>query len=427
MHCACCSNYRAADIQGQRLPPFPIGEPRRRNFLLRHINTARVVNFFHIAAAYRTKFYVVHHARDGHLGSLANANLSLFACLPCQMSGNRRCLLHDAFTKVQSLLFQQVNVRHDTSNHQHLYTVERELLNVRQSTSQELRGIYRGDTFFQGCRGIRDDVVASDAVPSLLPVQRWHSAKASPAESVTLVTQLTIDRLPMLQAQCSAWKEPLAASVYVPFVPNFGVLSYEIAALNGSAIHDVIDLLNDFVAFTKTCADCCALELELVVETHATMESPFAKLYPVNAMRNRALLLADTDVILLLDVDFVPSASLSYSGKSIEYEILVSQLESGAVMVVPAFEVLQLGSLGVARQFALQVVAESDKMQIADAMEAGQLSGFHLRNWYVCLEKLSRRNELRGYVHFYLSGGVKRLHLVRALGYYITTFFEVFV
>ena len=53
----------------------------------------------------------------------------------------------------------------------------------------------------------------------------------------------------------------------------------------------------------------CKLDLQLVSQT---VESIWlSALYPVNAMRNRALANARTDAVLLLDVDFWPSAELS--------------------------------------------------------------------------------------------------------------------
>lgn len=53
-------------------------------------------------------------------------------------------------------------------------------------------------------------------VPSCLSVRRlWWSAH-EPRLQVTLVTQLSFDRLSAVQAQCEAWAGPLAAVVYIP-------------------------------------------------------------------------------------------------------------------------------------------------------------------------------------------------------------------
>lgn len=52
--------------------------------------------------------------------------------------------------------------------------------------------------------------------PSCFTAQRaWWSAKPAGLQ-VTLLTQLSLNRLPQLKAQCAVWKGPLAAVVYLP-------------------------------------------------------------------------------------------------------------------------------------------------------------------------------------------------------------------
>ena len=73
-------------------------------------------------------------------------------------------------------------------------------------------------------------------------------------------------------------------------------------------------------------------------------------MYPANAVRNRALLAAATDAVLLLDVDFVVSRSLA---ESIElpggYEKLEAALAGGAnALLLPAFEAWDQGAGGKA-------------------------------------------------------------------------------
>lgn len=71
-------------------------------------------------------------------------------------------------------------------------------------------------------------------------------------------------------------------------------------------------------------------------------------LYPVNAMRNRALAGAQTDVVLLLDVDFWPSIELSeLMQKPAKYQSLLAAVNNKNAIVLPAFETADSGDIGV--------------------------------------------------------------------------------
>ena len=64
-----------------------------------------------------------------------------------------------------------------------------------------------------------------------------------------------------------------------------------------------------------------------------------AMLYPANAARNRALLRAETEAVLLLDVDFCPSKELASIVESPEgYAGMMAMLEARKAVVLPAFE-----------------------------------------------------------------------------------------
>jgi hypothetical protein len=94
-------------------------------------------------------------------------------------------------------------------------------------------------------------------------------------------------------------------------------------------------------------------------------------LYPVNAMRNRALAGARTDAVLLLDVDFWPSAELSeLMQKPAKYASLMAVLQNGSAVVLPAFETGDPGDIGVevARE---AVLGEWGACPPADAAAAG--------------------------------------------------------
>lgn len=104
-----------------------------------------------------------------------------------------------------------------------------------------------------------------------------------------------------------------------------------------------------------------------------TVESIWlSALYPVNAMRNRALANARTDAVLLLDVDFWPSAELSeLMQKPAKYESLMKTLQAGAAVVLPAYETGDPGDIGVevAREAVLGTFLS------AVVFSAGELEG----------------------------------------------------
>ncbi len=53
-------------------------------------------------------------------------------------------------------------------------------------------------------------------VPPCIAAKRAWWSQHAPRLPVTLVTQLSANRLPALRAQCQAWAGPLAAAVFVP-------------------------------------------------------------------------------------------------------------------------------------------------------------------------------------------------------------------
>jgi len=98
----------------------------------------------------------------------------------------------------------------------------------------------------------------------------------------------------------------------------------------------------------------------------AEAEAVARGLYPINALRNLALSQARTELVFLLDVDFVPSAGLLRD--LTRQPALLSHLAANkAALVVPAFEVSPRHRLP-AQQAALAALAASSPPQA---------SGFH--------------------------------------------------
>ncbi|XP_070283968.1 xylosyl- and glucuronyltransferase LARGE2 isoform X3 [Myotis yumanensis] len=138
-----------------------------------------------------------------------------------------------------------------------------------------------------------------------------HEPPPPRPHDVTLVAQLSMDRLQMLEALCRHWPGPMSLALYLTDAEAQQFLRFIEASEVLSARQDVA--------------------YHVVYR-----EGP---LYPINQIRNVALAQALTPYVFLSDIDFLPAYSLyDYLRASIE------QLELGsrrkAALVVPAFETL---------------------------------------------------------------------------------------
>jgi hypothetical protein len=110
-----------------------------------------------------------------------------------------------------------------------------------------------------------------------------------------------------------------------------------------------------------------------VAEPLASLDE--AGLYPVNALRNRALQLARTDVLLLLDADFIPNQAM---GADVTdpglYEVLHRATAARQALVLPAFETVT-ETVEEGRRAALR--AAGNKEAARQMMRAGRLQAFH--------------------------------------------------
>ena len=75
-----------------------------------------------------------------------------------------------------------------------------------------------------------------------------------------------------------------------------------------------------------------------VRRTIALYEDGGLGLYPINAARNAALRLATTELVLLLDVDFLPSTGLHSTVAGSAAELRRRCVEERRLLVLPAFE-----------------------------------------------------------------------------------------
>ncbi|KAF5920601.1 hypothetical protein HPG69_011181 [Diceros bicornis minor] len=168
-----------------------------------------------------------------------------------------------------------------------------------------------------------------------------HEPPPAQPYDVTLVAQLSMDRLQMLEALCRHWPGPMSLALYLTDAEAQQFLRFVAASAVLSARQDVA--------------------YHVVYR-----EGP---LYPINQLRNVALAQALTPYVFLSDVDFLPAYSLyDYLRASIE------QLELGsrrkAALVVPAFETLHY-------RFSFP----SSKAELLALLDAGSLHTFRYHEW----------------------------------------------
>lgn len=183
------------------------------------------------------------------------------------------------------------------------------------------------------------------AIPNVTVHRIWKSQKLRRYTDVTLVTHLSIDKLPELERQCDHWMSVVSAAVFVnlPYTTmendtsTYDPLTKEVGAAIAEAEKKIDEL---FQKIESGESQHCTLDTMLVFE-HFSRFDPFLGLYPINALRNRALQMADTDIVLVIDVDLLPNADLAHDLHVVSrYETLRRVTEYKQVIVLPALEIL---------------------------------------------------------------------------------------
>ncbi|XP_057636840.1 xylosyl- and glucuronyltransferase LARGE2 isoform X1 [Chionomys nivalis] len=169
-----------------------------------------------------------------------------------------------------------------------------------------------------------------------------HRPPPPQPHDVTLVAQLSMDRLQMLEALCRHWPGPMSLALYLTDAEA-----------------------QQFLHFVETSP---VLSARKDVAYHIVYrEGP---LYPVNQLRNVALAQALTPYVFLSDIDFLPAYSLyDYLRASIE-QLELSSLQRKAALVVPAFETLHY-------RFSFP----NSKAELLTLLDAGSLYTFRYHEW----------------------------------------------
>ncbi|GAX83397.1 hypothetical protein CEUSTIGMA_g10822.t1 [Chlamydomonas eustigma] len=160
----------------------------------------------------------------------------------------------------------------------------------------------------------------------------WWSAKPQQIP-LTVVTQLSVNRLTQLWAQCKSWPGPLSAAVHLSIQQSqVGPLSLR----NEQTVKKAVRSILDFHAASEK-EPACQLDIILVYELYTDKQAIL--LYPVNQLRNLARLQARTELIGLMDVDMLVSSKLTKSMLVPEVSaIMIDTCRKNTVYVIPAFE-----------------------------------------------------------------------------------------
>ncbi|KAM9317514.1 xylosyl- and glucuronyltransferase LARGE2s [Pholidichthys leucotaenia] len=180
-----------------------------------------------------------------------------------------------------------------------------------------------------------------------LTVHRVHlyflQYEYTPAEDntdVTLVAQLSMDRLQMLEAICKHWEGPISLALYMSDAEAQQFLRYAQASE--------------------------VLKNRKNVGYHIVYKE--GQFYPVNLVRNVALRNANTPYVFLTDVDFLPMYGLyDYLRKSV---VQLDMAHTKKALVVPAFETLRY-----------RLSFPKSKAELLSMLDMGTLYTFRYHVW----------------------------------------------
>ncbi|XP_053304940.1 xylosyl- and glucuronyltransferase LARGE2 [Spea bombifrons] len=187
------------------------------------------------------------------------------------------------------------------------------------------------------CYDFRRESVASHRVHlSFLP----HQTTPADAYDVTLVAQLSMDRLQMLELICRHWEGPMSLALYLSDAEAQQFLRYAQASE--------------------------VLQSRTNIGYHVVYKE--GQLYPVNLLRNVALKNAQTPYVFLSDIDFLPMYGLyEYLRKSIAEQDTGNAQKA---LIVPAFETLRY-----------RLSFPKSKAELLSMLDMGALYTFRYHVW----------------------------------------------
>ncbi|XP_015795390.1 LARGE xylosyl- and glucuronyltransferase 2-A isoform X1 [Tetranychus urticae] len=182
--------------------------------------------------------------------------------------------------------------------------------------------------------------------------------------SITLITQVSMDRISILEKTLSSWDGPVSISIFVP-------------------INNTNEGLKDWQSLYL---EKKLRKLQLCHKSSISiMLCPTDdQMYPINKMRNIAIANAKTRFIMLLDADFQPSPDLE---KEFVQNIQGIDVSSKA-FVVPAFEYVEAPKVNEAsprnKEELLQLIFREDPLinpfRLTESVDAHKLTNYW--KWY---------------------------------------------
>eukprot|EP00878_Enallax_costatus_P001272 GHUV01001416.1.p1 GENE.GHUV01001416.1~~GHUV01001416.1.p1 ORF type:complete len:485 (+),score=84.31 GHUV01001416.1:159-1613(+) len=175
----------------------------------------------------------------------------------------------------------------------------------------------------------------------------WWSSKP-PAVKVTIVTGLNPSRVNQLESQCISYKGPISAAVYV--VLRSQDRTEGLTAEHKSTLQEAEQLLDEFHSRMEA-ANNCQIDILLLYET--VLDDVMKVMFPINTLRNYALLQAKTPLVSMVDVDLIVSnALLQWLLEQKNYDQLREMTRGKTVVVLPAFETAPQHNMTLAHDLA---------------------------------------------------------------------------
>ena len=169
-----------------------------------------------------------------------------------------------------------------------------------------------------------------------------YDYKPSGDHDVTLVAQLSMERVHMLDPLCSHWHGPMSLVLYTSD-------SEACQFLHSMSTHLPLMSRRKNVAL------------------HIVYKDRRSQMYPVNYLRNVALKFINTHYVYLSDIDFLPAFDLY---DYLQYMLQTTSSEEKVALVVPAFET-----------FLYRADFPQNKSQLLDMISRGKVSSFRADVW----------------------------------------------
>uniref|UniRef100_A0A5K3EG06 Glycosyltransferase-like protein LARGE1 n=1 Tax=Mesocestoides corti TaxID=53468 RepID=A0A5K3EG06_MESCO len=194
----------------------------------------------------------------------------------------------------------------------------------------------------------------------------FFGTKTKRSGKVTLVSQLTLDRLHRLEEISGSWEGPMSLAVYLTD--------------------------RELTVLTEYLDSSSFLALRSNIYIHLVFQE--GSYFPINTLRNTALEYADTEFVFIIDFDFIPNPGLySYLQAMLTAEYNVVKV----AYIIPAFETFntQLGFPETKEHLLKTISSGTVKPFRIDVWKAGHMATNYSR-WYTT----DKPYEVLGFQHY---------------------------